>query len=140
MCAFRADLPGRLTGLVVPLPPLRERREDLGLLVATLLRRLHRPERIRFDVAAVRALLGHSWPLNVRQLGKCRETAAALAPDGLIERRHVMATIGSPSWPALPVVVTGSAPCVRRVAGHEQNHVSCDGSTQVRFYGPPTDR
>jgi DNA-binding NtrC family response regulator len=49
------------------LPPLRERRDDLGLLVSARLRRLPRPERIRFDAAAVRTLIGHHWPLNVRE-------------------------------------------------------------------------
>ena len=38
--AFRGDFKARLTGLTIALPPLRERREDLGLIVGALLRRL----------------------------------------------------------------------------------------------------
>src|SRR5207244_11071980 len=67
---FRPDLLARLDAFTVALPPLRERREDLGLLCAALLRRLapDRCERLRLEPDAARALLHHAWPLNVREL------------------------------------------------------------------------
>ncbi|KYF84692.1 Fis family transcriptional regulator [Sorangium cellulosum] len=78
---FRADLLNRLTGHRVELPPLRARREDLGLLLAALLRRAD-PElagELRIRPRAVRALLQHRWPGNVRELDKAVSSAILLA-------------------------------------------------------------
>jgi DNA-binding NtrC family response regulator len=59
------------------LPPLRERRDDLGLLVERLLDdiglRLGHP--IEIDAAALQVLAQHSWPGNVRELGNVLERA-----------------------------------------------------------------
>jgi transcriptional regulator with AAA-type ATPase domain len=88
---FRADLLARLAGVTVRLPPLRERREDLGMIVATLIRRLapERPEGVVFDKATVRALLGHPFPLNIRELEKALHSAIALAAGQPIQRSHL---------------------------------------------------
>jgi transcriptional regulator with PAS, ATPase and Fis domain len=85
--AFREDLYARLSGLVLRVPPLRERRVDVGLLTASLLRRLapDRADRVEFSADAARAFLQHGWPRNVRELERCLETALALTRDGLIE-------------------------------------------------------
>jgi transcriptional regulator with AAA-type ATPase domain len=77
---FRADLLARLDGFTFNLPPVRERREDLGLLVADLLRTTPgAPEEIRLSPEAGRALFRYDWPLNVRELGHCFARACALA-------------------------------------------------------------
>jgi transcriptional regulator with GAF, ATPase, and Fis domain len=83
---FRSDLLNRLSGHRLELPPLRARREDLGLLIAMLLRRIAgaRTDGIRFAPAAARALFLHDWPGNVRELERGLSAAVALAPDGLI--------------------------------------------------------
>jgi sigma-54 dependent transcriptional regulator, acetoin dehydrogenase operon transcriptional activator AcoR len=87
---FREDLWARLNGYAAQLPPLRERRQDLGLIVAALLRRLARaPERVTFQPDAMRALLLSAWPRNVRELEKRLEAALVLACDKPIERRHL---------------------------------------------------
>jgi DNA-binding NtrC family response regulator len=88
---FRPDLLARLDAFTVTLPPLRERREDFGLLVAALLRRLApgRCERLRFDPGAARALFRYPWPLNVRELELSLGTALALCGDGPIEVAHL---------------------------------------------------
>ena len=97
--AFRHDLLARLAGFTVHLPPLRERREDLGGLIAALLRR-HAPGReLTFTPAAARALFLHSWPLNVRELEKTLELAVALSPDGLIDLPHLPEAVRSPPAP-----------------------------------------
>ena len=64
---FRHDLLARLDGITLALPPLRERTEDIPLLIAVLLRKLapERPE-VKLSPAAAEALLRHHWPLNVR--------------------------------------------------------------------------
>src|SRR5262249_49500560 len=75
---FRAALLARLSGFTIRLPPLRWRREDLGLLIASLLRKLG-AQRASFTCEAGRALLRHRWPMNIRELEKALEAALVLA-------------------------------------------------------------
>ena len=63
---FRRDLLYRLDVLKIEIPPLRERREDIGLLVDHFLKRADRPLEIAKD--AREALHAHGWPGNVREL------------------------------------------------------------------------
>jgi DNA-binding NtrC family response regulator len=59
---------------------VRDRREDLGILVRSLLRSASLPlEDIRFDLDALRLLLLHDWPLNVRELRQALLVAVDLA-------------------------------------------------------------
>jgi DNA-binding NtrC family response regulator len=77
---FRSDLLARLNSFHMELPPLRERREDLGIIIASLLR-MRAPNRtdIALDLHAARALMYYPWPLNVRELEQCLTTALVLA-------------------------------------------------------------
>lgn len=81
---FRQDLHARLGLLTVRIPPVRERREDLGLLIRSVLTPL--PEGVqslRFELETLRALLLHDWPLNVREMRKLLLAAVDLAiPEG----------------------------------------------------------
>jgi sigma-54 dependent transcriptional regulator, acetoin dehydrogenase operon transcriptional activator AcoR len=88
---FRADLLARISGYTVRLPPLRERREDLGMLIAALLARLagKNADKVTFSPAAARALFKHHWPLNIRELEKCLETSVVLARGGPILPEHL---------------------------------------------------
>jgi transcriptional regulator with GAF, ATPase, and Fis domain len=88
---FRADLLARIGGFNLSLPPLRERHEDLGLLIVALLRRLPREsaERVAFSRAAARSLFAYDWPLNVRELERALEVAVVLARAGPIELDHL---------------------------------------------------
>jgi transcriptional regulator with GAF, ATPase, and Fis domain len=81
--SFRADLLARLQGVTLSLLPLGDRREEFGLLVSSLLRRLagERARDVRFTTSAARRLIDDSWPLNVRGLEKCLAAALALG-DG----------------------------------------------------------
>lgn len=88
--AFRPDLLARVSGYSIRIPPLRERREDFGLITAALLRRLApRPLEIAFEPSAARALVAHDWPLNVRELAKALEGALALAAGAPIALTHL---------------------------------------------------
>jgi DNA-binding NtrC family response regulator len=107
---FRGDLLGRLGGFSLSVPPLRNRREDLGLLIAALLRRLApgRADRISFSQPAVRAVFAHPWPMNVRELEHALELALALASDGRIELEHLPADVRTPPKPApAPAIDSG---------------------------------
>jgi len=80
---FRQDLLARLGLLRLRIPPLRERREDLGLLIRAVLRMGPTPlDRIRFDLDALRLVLCYPWPLNVRELRHALLAAVDLAGVG----------------------------------------------------------
>jgi len=78
---FREDLYGRLAGFTLRLPPLRERLEDIGILLAHLVDRFARDKapRVQIEVELMRWLLRHSWPFNVRELERVTESALLLA-------------------------------------------------------------
>ncbi|MFO0694430.1 MAG: sigma 54-interacting transcriptional regulator [Polyangiales bacterium] len=78
---FREDLYFRLSVVPIEVPPLRERKDDLPLLVDTLLASLSRPDepRLQIDPAAMAALRTHDWPGNVRELRNVLERAALVA-------------------------------------------------------------
>ncbi len=75
---FRDDLLARLASVVVRLPPLRERRDDIPLLVTELLARAGGGERAPLPSALLELLVGHDWPGNVRELEQV--VLRALAP------------------------------------------------------------
>jgi DNA-binding NtrC family response regulator len=90
---FHADLRARVRGVRVELPALRERREDLGLLVPALLERLAPGRNVTFSADAVTALYAHDWPLNVHELERSLAAALAVARDR-IELQHLPAAVG----------------------------------------------
>jgi transcriptional regulator of acetoin/glycerol metabolism len=81
---FRSDLFARLSGFVHRMTPLRERREDLGLLVAALLRKagVRESDGARITPEMALALLRHDWPLNVRELEQLLVRSWLLNDDG----------------------------------------------------------
>jgi DNA-binding NtrC family response regulator len=83
--AFREDLYFRLAVVNCELPPLRERRDDIAMLIETFSRRLPpgmwRPP----GPEAMARLLGYEWPGNVRELRNVVERSAYLSPDGVID-------------------------------------------------------
>lgn len=85
--AFRADLYARLAGFVHVLLPLRERREDLGLLLAALLPTLapEQADGLRLRPEVGRLLYGYGWPLNVRELRNTLASALLFAQSGVLE-------------------------------------------------------
>jgi transcriptional regulator with PAS, ATPase and Fis domain len=84
---FRADLYARLSAHVHYLTPLRDRREDLGLILADL---LPPGSSLRLSADACRALVTNDWPLNIRQLEQSLTRATTLAEQGVIHARHLV--------------------------------------------------
>jgi DNA-binding NtrC family response regulator len=89
---FREDLYFRLGAFVITVPPLRERREDIPLLVHDFVRRASR--RVKKDVQAVSAdamiaLMNYSWPGNVRELEHAIERAVIVARGDTIRPREL---------------------------------------------------
>jgi transcriptional regulator with GAF, ATPase, and Fis domain len=95
---FRGDLLARLSGFTHVIPPLRERREDLGTLIARLLQRYAGDEasRIRFTLEAARALVYYGWPLNVRELAMALRSSIELAEEGEVDVQHLPGSLTAP--------------------------------------------
>ncbi len=94
---FRRDLFARLSGYQLDLPPLRDRREDIGHLAATLLCRIagDRAEELHFHRSAARALFAYDWPLNIRELEQALSAAVALANRSSISLEHLPPAVRS---------------------------------------------
>ncbi|MAA72222.1 MAG: sigma-54-dependent Fis family transcriptional regulator [Bermanella sp.] len=83
---FREDLYYRLNVFPVEVPALRDRREDIPLLLNELISRMENEKRgsIRFNSAAIMSLCRHDWHGNVRELANLVERLAILHPYGVI--------------------------------------------------------
>jgi two-component system response regulator AtoC len=82
---FREDLFFRINVVTVTLPPLRDRREDIPILVAHFLSKLARREGrppAAMSAEALRLFTGYSWPGNVRELQNAVERAVAVVAKG----------------------------------------------------------
>jgi sigma-54 dependent transcriptional regulator, flagellar regulatory protein len=84
---FREDLYYRLNVFPIDMPPLRERLEDIPLLVNELVRRIERERRgsVRLSPGAIYALCQYGWPGNVRELANLIERLSILHPYGVVE-------------------------------------------------------
>lgn len=83
---FREDLYYRLNVFPIEMPALRDRLEDLPLLLNELISRLENEQRgsIRFSSAAILSLCRHSWSGNVRELANLVERMAIINPFGVV--------------------------------------------------------
>lgn len=83
---FREDLYYRLNVFPIEMAPLRERVEDIPLLMNELILRMEHEKRgsIRFNSAAIMSLCRHGWPGNVRELANLVERMAIMHPYGVI--------------------------------------------------------
>jgi transcriptional regulator with GAF, ATPase, and Fis domain len=116
---FREDLLARLNGFSVTLPPLRERREDMGGLIEHLVRR-HDPERastIVFAPEVVRAFHGYRWPQNIRELEKAIASALLLAREDILDLDSFPAAIRDGDSTVTPAsLVRDAEPGALRIA------------------------
>jgi transcriptional regulator with GAF, ATPase, and Fis domain len=97
---FREDLYFRLNVVPITAPPLRERREDIPLLIDHMLVKLA-PEGVQLADSTRAALMGHDWPGNVRELRNVIERALALGGDpGML-----VAPLGSETAPSKGVAL-----------------------------------
>ncbi len=76
--AFREDLYYRLSVITLHMPPLRERKEDIPLLVGHFLRKFNPSSAVAIDAEARRAMERYGWPGNVRELENALERASVL--------------------------------------------------------------
>jgi transcriptional regulator with PAS, ATPase and Fis domain len=106
---LREDLYYRLNVFAVELPPLRDRREDIPLLVQSFLNEFNRNNNkaIRgVDQEAMYLLERHAWPGNIRELRNVIERATILAESEFIEQKHLPPTLvvrGEASLPTMTI-------------------------------------
>jgi DNA-binding NtrC family response regulator len=99
--ALREDLLYRLNVITIKLPPLRDHRDDIPLLVQHMIEELsrrHNKSARLISTEAMEVLFGHHWPGNVRELRNVIERAVVICEQEQIERRH------------LPLHLSGSRP------------------------------
>jgi PAS domain S-box-containing protein len=107
---FREDLYYRINVVRLELPPLRERKDDIALLVEQFISRFNRLQHRcvpGISPEALSLLMAHDWPGNIRELENCVERAFVLCGDGPIDIRH------------LPEELTASVP---RCGGQDSLH------------------
>jgi Nif-specific regulatory protein len=141
---FREDLYYRLSAFPIHVPPLRERREDIPLLVVYLLKRVaqkwSKPE-VVVAREALDLLAAYHWPGNVRELEHELERAVTLAGDArLLLPQHFSERIVQPAAPRPPVILQGSLRQAR--AAFEKEYIAaaldqCGGnvSKAARYLG-----
>ncbi len=108
---FREDLFYRLNVLTLPVPPLRERRDDIGPLAHHFLQAAARDfgrEVDGFTPGAMAALLRHRWPGNVRELMSVVRRAVVVGDGPLIEERALHGLDERPPVPLAPAARPGS--------------------------------
>ena len=105
---FREDLFYRLNVIHVQLPPLRERRDDIPVLVKHFLDKFAPGSQTHLSQSAMRAMMAHQWPGNVRQLENAVERAVALTGG----REEIDVSDLPPEIQAAPAAVASAAPFV----------------------------
>lgn len=99
---FRDDLYYRLAVVVIHMPALRERRQDIVPLAETFLRQFagqYGKEPLRLDAGATRVLERYPWPGNVRELQNCLRRAVIVAEGGLLCDQDLDLQCPAPSTP-----------------------------------------
>ncbi len=110
--AFREDLFYRLNVFPVRLPPLRERKDDLGALCSALINDLNKKHASKvtdISAAVLERLHRHTWPGNVRELRNVMERAAILAGEGTISTAHLPAQFLDGGELKIPIAVESAA-------------------------------
>jgi transcriptional regulator with PAS, ATPase and Fis domain len=109
---FREDLFYRLNVFTLHLPPLRDRKEDIPLLVDHLLQ--NAPNKVTISPTALQMLVAFSWPGNIRELKNTLESASVIAENGIIKPTH------------LPAKITGVFDPKQITAGKNTTKISLD--------------
>jgi two-component system, NtrC family, response regulator AtoC len=100
---FRKDLYFRLNVVTVHLPPLRERRSDIPMLVHHFLNRYAPTTHLQVTPAAMKSLLQYDWPGNVRELENCIARGVTLGDQAVIDVQDLPPSIRAeqPTGPAM---------------------------------------
>jgi len=133
---FREDLFYRLDVFPVQMPPLRERLEDLPILIEHLLCRQgqNSGRHIRLDKSAMKCLAANRWPGNVRELANLLERLAILYPDQTVTAEDLperYRTSGTAAWAGGGMQVTAGPAAVAVAAASLQASSDCEDEDET---------
>jgi DNA-binding NtrC family response regulator len=119
--SFREDLFFRLNVFTLRLPPLRERKEDIPVLVDHFLSRLPKP--VQISSVALQMLMAYPWPGNIRELKNVVESSAVIVEGGYIEPAQLPAKITGlfSQQEAAPCTLPANMPLNERLAEIERS-------------------
>lgn len=125
---FREDLYYRLHVVPIVLPPLRERQEDIPLLVGYFLQRFNAENRksLKISSAAMDLIVGYDWPGNVRELENCIERMVVMARRDIVAPEDVPLPVKlypAPVFAPPPVVEAGPSTLPKAVAEVERERL-----------------
>jgi len=131
--AFRSDLYYRLNVFPIRIPALRERREDIPLLVRYFVQKFSRRQSkvVQYVPAdAMDALVNYSWPGNVRELENLIERAVLLSPGkelkvprSELKNSGALIDVAPPDVMIGPAGVSGTAPSIATLEEAERQHI-----------------
>jgi DNA-binding NtrC family response regulator len=129
---FREDLFHRLNVVKIRIPPLRERSEDIPLLVGHFIKKFSKGKDFVISAEVLEALQGYSWPGNVRELEHAIERSIALAGDDLLlKKEHLLRPLNMAGTDVPPtgklatlreMVAEAEARHIRSVVAYTQGH------------------
>jgi DNA-binding NtrC family response regulator len=102
---FREDLFYRLSVIPIHIPPLRERKEDIPLLVEHFIQRYNTQFRKKVEQVSqdgMKLIMSYSWPGNIRELKNAIERAMILVDQDRIDVAHLPIRIADPSTASMP--------------------------------------
>jgi Nif-specific regulatory protein len=125
---FREDLYYRLHVVPITLPPLRERQEDIPLLVGHFLQRFNveNSRRLKISSAAMDLIVAYDWPGNVRELENCIERMVVMARSDVIAPEDVPLRVNPYTSAAPPQTVApeaGEPSLMRTIADLERERL-----------------
>jgi DNA-binding NtrC family response regulator len=123
--SFRRDLYSRLNVVSLRLPPLRERKEDIGYLVDYFLERISRSKGLRQSISpdAVKQLHAYDWPGNVRELENCLERASALCAGQVLNIADLPSQIQNANLQVIPISTAGGKAAIVPLAELEKEAI-----------------
>src|ERR1035437_2363980 len=122
---FRRDLYFRLNVLTLRIPPLRERKQDIPLLIGNVLERINRATEMQHIVGddALRAMLNYDWPGNVRELENCVERACTTCSLPTIHMADLPTQLRNFQAQAKPPIPVSDAETITPVAELEKQAI-----------------
>ncbi|MEJ8797921.1 sigma-54-dependent Fis family transcriptional regulator [Trinickia caryophylli] len=120
---FRQDLFFRLNVFPIHLPPLRERRDDIPLLMSHFLKTYAHKHGLAvrgFTPRAIKALLNYSFPGNIRELQNLVERGVILAQEGLLDLSHMFISGETLDQEVLSLAIAGEVGTLAREEGRDE--------------------
>ena len=118
---FREDLYYRLNVVAISIPPLRERREEISVLVEYFMSRFCRQynrDALKISAATMRLLQDYSWPGNVRELENMIKRAVVLQTEALLQQE--IALRSEKRWAPKPDGAPAASPAAAPLVPEEQ--------------------